>query len=225
MEKNMSCGEICPHGRFSCGQILDITGCHVDKFSTWQIDMWKNSPHMINVKKIWNVEKKCVQFMVFCCILQGFVANSFFCKLRCFVAKSVFVRFTRFCVEKNWAKNCTRGEKMTIMRYGLRHRVFSFSFSNPDLKIVTGTKATIQSFFSQIFMIQYYLLPSTGPVIVLSKCDLLLHPASIWMRLWRWVRELSRFFAAKSYSDKSRLFFTLYFRLCVCSAGYHATRQ
>ena len=113
--------------------------------------------------------------------------------------------------------------------FSLRHRVFSFSFSNPDLKIVTGTKATIQSFFSQIFMIQYYLLPSTGPVIVLSKCDLLLHPASIWMRLWGWlggwVGELSRFFAAKSYSDKSRLFFTLYFRLCVCSAGYHATRQ
>ena len=45
--------------------------------------------------------------------------------------------------------------------FSLRHRVFSFSFSNPDLKIVTGTKATIQSFFSQIFMIQYYLLPST----------------------------------------------------------------
>ena len=34
--KNLSCGEICPHDRLSFG---------------------KNSPHMINVKKIWNVEK------------------------------------------------------------------------------------------------------------------------------------------------------------------------
>ena len=57
--------------------------------------------------------------MVFCCILQYFVAKSvFFCNLRCFVAKPVLVRFTRFCVEKNLAKNCARGEKMTNMRYG-----------------------------------------------------------------------------------------------------------
>ena len=57
--------------------------------------------------------------MVFCRILQYFVAKSFFCNLRCFVAKSVLVRFTRFCVEKNLAKNCARGEKMTNMRYAL----------------------------------------------------------------------------------------------------------
>ena len=57
--------------------------------------------------------------MVFCCILQYFVAKSvFFCNLRCFVAKPVLVRFTRFCVEKNLAKNCAREEKMTNMRYG-----------------------------------------------------------------------------------------------------------
>ena len=47
--------------------------------------------------------------MVFCCILQYFVAKSvFFCNLRCFVASSVLVRFTRFCVEKKlcpWRKN------------------------------------------------------------------------------------------------------------------------
>ena len=56
--------------------------------------------------------------MVFCCILQYFDAKSvFFCNLRCFVAKSVLVRFTRFCVEKNLATNCARGEEMTNMRY------------------------------------------------------------------------------------------------------------
>ena len=65
-------------------------------------EMWRN-----NVYNLW-------YFAAFCNVL---LQNHFFCKLRCFVAKSVFVRFTRFCVEKNWAKNCTRGEKMTIMRY------------------------------------------------------------------------------------------------------------
>ena len=54
---------------------------------------------------------------MFCRILHYFVAKSFFCDLRCFVAKSVLVRFARFCVEKNWAKSCARGEKMTNMRY------------------------------------------------------------------------------------------------------------
>ena len=53
-----------------------------------------------------------LHFTIFCCQI------SFFCNLRCFVAKSVLVRFTRFCVEKNLAKNCARGEKMTNMRYG-----------------------------------------------------------------------------------------------------------
>ena len=65
--------------------------------------MWRN-----NVYNLW-------YFASFCNVL---LQNQFFCKLRCFLAKSVFLRFTRFCVEKNLAKNCTRGEKMTNMRYG-----------------------------------------------------------------------------------------------------------
>ena len=32
---------------------------------------------------------------------------------------STLLRFTRFCVEKNLAKNSARGEKMTNMRYDL----------------------------------------------------------------------------------------------------------
>ena len=62
-----------------------------------------------------------LHFTIFCCQI------SFFCNLRCFVAKSVLVRFTRFCVEKNSAKNYvifvtgitggTRGEKMTNIMY------------------------------------------------------------------------------------------------------------
>ena len=53
----------------------------------------------------------------------------FFVNLRCFVAKFVFLaifavlshdrflRFTRYYVEKNLAKNSAHGEKMTNMRY------------------------------------------------------------------------------------------------------------
>ena len=40
------------------------------------------------------------------------------CDLRCFVAKSVLSLFTRFCVEKNWAKIFVCGEKRTNIRYG-----------------------------------------------------------------------------------------------------------
>ena len=42
--------------------------------------------------------------MVFCRILQYFVAKSVFLRFTLFVAKSVLVRFTRFCVEKNLTK-------------------------------------------------------------------------------------------------------------------------
>ena len=34
-----------------------------------------------------------------------------------FRCEIVLSRFTRYCVEKIWAKNCARGEKMTNMRY------------------------------------------------------------------------------------------------------------
>ena len=44
-----------------------------------------------------------------------FLLQNLFCRnLRCFVAKSVLLRFTRFCVEKSWTKNCACGEKRQI---------------------------------------------------------------------------------------------------------------
>ena len=52
-----SCGEISSHNRLSCGEILHVINFHVEK-----------ALHLRNVKKICNVEKWCVQFMVFCCI-------------------------------------------------------------------------------------------------------------------------------------------------------------
>ena len=58
--------------------------------------MWRN-----NMYKLW-----C--FVTFYSVLSQ---NQFFCDVRCFVAKSVLLRFMQFCVEKNWGKNCARGEK------------------------------------------------------------------------------------------------------------------
>ena len=47
VEKIWSCGEICPHDRWSGGVILHMTDCHVEKFSTWK--MWRQSVE--NVEK------------------------------------------------------------------------------------------------------------------------------------------------------------------------------
>ena len=55
--------------------------------------------------------------MVFCCILHCFVANFFFVAIFAVLSHDRFLRFTRYYVEKNLAKNSARGEKMTNMRY------------------------------------------------------------------------------------------------------------
>ena len=63
----------------------------------------------------------CVQFMVFCCILNCFVAKFvFFWRFMLFCRKLGLLRFTHLCVEKILAKNSVRGEKITNMRYGLK---------------------------------------------------------------------------------------------------------
>ena len=64
------------HGR--CPWRKNLSCGEISNFFTWW--MWRNlkSPSI------------CVQFMVFCCILNCFVAKFvFFCDLRCFVAKLV----------------------------------------------------------------------------------------------------------------------------------------
>ena len=102
VEKNLSCGEIWPHDRFSCGQILHIADRHVDKFLTWQIIMWKKF-------STWEMWRKFVMWRNNVSNLWCFVA--FYAvllqnvDLRSFVAISVLSRSTRFCVEKNSAKN------------------------------------------------------------------------------------------------------------------------
>ena len=75
-----------PHHRLSCGQILEMTDCHVENFSTWEMwrkfVMWRN-----NVYNLW-------RFLAFYAVL---LRNR---DLRSFVAISVLLRITRFCVEK-----------------------------------------------------------------------------------------------------------------------------
>ena len=60
--------------------------------------------HIRNVKKMCNVEKKCVQFMMFVAFYAVLLQNR---DLHSFVAISVLSQFTQknFCVEKNSAKN------------------------------------------------------------------------------------------------------------------------
>ena len=60
--------------------------------------------------------------MVFCCILHCFVGKLVFSlSIYAVLSQNCFLRLTRFCVEKNLAKNSARGEKMTNMRYAFRH--------------------------------------------------------------------------------------------------------
>ena len=83
VEKIWSCGEICPHDRWSRGVILHMKDCHVEK-----------NLHMRNVKTICG---RCGEIM---CTMYGFCCRVSFCDLRCFVAKSVFVIHALLCGEK-----------------------------------------------------------------------------------------------------------------------------
>ena len=49
--------------------------------------------------------------------------NLFFLAIFAVLSHDRFLRFTRYYVEKNLAKNSARGEKMTNMRYGPYHRL------------------------------------------------------------------------------------------------------
>ena len=52
---------------------------------------------------------------LYICTCYAILLKIWFCHdLRCFVAKSVLSRFTQFCVEKNWTKDCASGEKWQI---------------------------------------------------------------------------------------------------------------
>ena len=83
--------QLFPHNR--CGKMWNFAKFGgILHISTWQ--MWRNP-----------------KFTLFCCCKICFVTNY------AVFAKSVLARFTRFCVEKNWAKNWIGGEKMTNMRY------------------------------------------------------------------------------------------------------------
>ena len=66
-----------------------------------------------------DVEKSEISFAV--CTIYGILLHFtlFCCKISFYAVLSQirFLRFTRYCVEKNLAKNSARGEKMTNIRY------------------------------------------------------------------------------------------------------------
>ena len=69
-----------------------------------------------------DVEKSEISFVV--CTIYGillhftlFCCNFFFLAIFAVLSHDRFLRFTRYYVEKNLAKNSARGEKMTNMRY------------------------------------------------------------------------------------------------------------
>ena len=90
----------------------------ISHISTWQV--WRNK-----------------KFTLFCCCKICFVTNY------TVFAKSVLARFTRFCVEKNWAKNWIGGEKMTNMRYFRaflppKNTFFSFHSGSRSMPTISG---------------------------------------------------------------------------------------
>ena len=65
-------------------------------------------------------------FVAFYTVLLQFLA--FYAVL----SQNRFLRLTRYCVEKNLAKNSARGEKMTYMRYArTRSAVFTTNLHTP----------------------------------------------------------------------------------------------
>ena len=104
--------QIFPHN--ICGEMWNFAKFGgISHISTWQV--WRNT-----------------KFTLFCCCKICFVMNY------AVFAKSVFARFTRFCVEKNWAKNWVGGEKMTNIRYVSNHHFThrsKWGFSPPLSKV------------------------------------------------------------------------------------------
>ena len=85
-----------------------------------------------------DVEKSEISFVV--CTIYGILLHfTLFCCKICFflaifavLSHDRFLRFTRYYVEKNLAKNSARGEKMTNMRYA------------PGLTLQMAFKAAVQ---------------------------------------------------------------------------------
>ena len=154
--KNLPCGEISPHDIFSLGEILHMTDWHVERFSTWQIVMWKKL-------STWEMWRKSVMwrnnvYNLWCFVALNCCKISFFGDLRCFV-DNFLSQFTRFCVEKNWAKKMCPWRKMD------KYHVWLYSgdyliFSSPYLpqKIRWTSKDEFQLSFFLHSVVQCQLL-------------------------------------------------------------------
>ena len=102
--------------------------------------------------------------MLFCCKI------SLLCDLRCFVAKSVLSLFTRFGVEKNWAKNFVCGEKRTNIRYD--HNVFLSNFCHITLRS-SSFKCNIcqKKFQKNIKLEEHYTNKHVANIISMHQCS------------------------------------------------------
>ena len=78
-----------------------------------------------------DVEKSEISFVV-CTIYGILLQNLFFLAIFAVLSHDRFLRFTRYYVEKNLAKNSARGEKMTNMRYGRKSPTIKMKASHND---------------------------------------------------------------------------------------------
>ena len=104
-----ACGEFfCPVEKF-----IHITDCHVEKFSTWWIVMWKK----LSTWKIW---RKSVMWRNYVYNLWRFIALNcckiiFFGNLRCFVEIFFVKIYALLCAEKLSQKLCLWRKRTNIM--------------------------------------------------------------------------------------------------------------
>ena len=111
-------------------KFLFLTDCLVGKFSTWHFVMCRNL-------STWQMWRKSVLWrklstwemwrqLSFAIIRAVLLQDLFCCNLCWFVVKCVWSRFTHFCLEKNWTKNCVCatdcGEKRTNIRYDVEYQ-------------------------------------------------------------------------------------------------------
>ena len=79
--------------------------------------------------------------------------NLFFLAIFAVLSHDRFLRFTRYYVEKNLAKNSARGEKMTNMRYGCVSNWDDWSCVSKLVVFRTGTIIAVFRFFFIILIL------------------------------------------------------------------------
>ena len=101
------------------GDLFDLNWAYWPKWtiSTFLLRQGRITMSKLYCQTLFRKNLRC--FDALYCVLLQYVL--LYCNLCNFVAiYAVLSRFTRFCVEKSWTKNCACGEKKTNIRYVLR---------------------------------------------------------------------------------------------------------